>query len=310
MRVAMIGGTGFVGSYIVDALIAAGHEPSLLVRAGSESKVRQKKQCRLFIGDVKSNDKIAAVIAGCDAVIFCIGILREYPRQGITYEEMQYQALVRVADQARAQGVTRFLLMSANGVRCPGTPYQETKYRAEQYLQSHPFEVTVFRPSVVFGDPQGRMEIATQLYRDMVRPPLPAIGFFTGWRPSRGPVMMSPVHVADVAAAFVSSLEKPATVGQTYELGGPDALSWTEMLRRIASATQKNKWIVPMPISMMYLAAMLLDWLPSFPVTRDQLTMLAEGNVTDSAAIRSLIGRLPESFTAENLLYLEKEAGI
>ena len=306
MRVALIGGTGFVGSYIVDALIAAGHEPSLLVRPGSESKVRPKSQCRLISGDVGSGEKIAAVIEGCSAVIFCIGILRESPRQGLTFEALQYEALVRVAEQASANGVTRILLMSANGVRCPGTPYQETKYRAEQYLQSRPFEPTVFRPSVIFGDPQGGMEIATQLYQDMVRPPIPAVGFFTGWRPAHGPVLMSPVHVADVAAAFVHALEEPTTIGQTYELGGPAALSWIEMLRRIAVATQKNKWIVPMPISLMYLAATFLDWLPFFPVTRDQLKMLAEGNVAEPAALQSLIGRAPESFRAENLSYLNR----
>lgn len=306
MRVAIIGGTGFVGGYIVDALIAAGHEPSLLVRSGSESRVRQKEHCRLTIGDVESREKIAAAIEGCGAVIYCVGILREHPRQGITFEELQYEGLVRVAEQAGTQGISRFLLMSANGVKKPGTRYQETKYRAEQYLRANPFEATVFRPSVIFGDPQGKMEIATQLYQDMVRPPIPAVGFFTGWRPAHGQVMMTPVHAADVAEAFVHAIDEPKTIGQTYELGGPDALSWTEMLRRVAAATQKNKWVVPMPISLMYLAATLLDWLPLFPVTRDQLTMLAEGNVAESAALESLIGRVPESFTPENLSYLEQ----
>ncbi|MGI9260656.1 MAG: NAD(P)H-binding protein [Woeseiaceae bacterium] len=308
MRVALIGGTGFVGGYIVDALIAAGHDPSLLVRSGSETKIRQKEQCRLVIGDVDSEENIAAVIKDCDAVIFCVGILREYPRQGLTFEALQYNALVRVADQARLHGVTRFLLMSANGIKFPGTNYQETKYRAEQYVLTDEFQTTIFRPSVIFGDPQGGMEIATQLYRDMVRPTLPAVGFFTGWRPARGAVVMSPVHVVDVAAAFVNSLGETSTIGRTYELGGPDTLSWNQMLRRIAAATGRNKWILPMPVSLMYLAASLLDWLPFFPVTRDQLTMLAEGNTTDAGAIRSLIDRVPKSFTPENLSYLQKNA--
>lgn len=308
MRVALIGGTGFVGGYLVDALIAAGHEPSLLVRSGSEFKVRQAELCRLIKGDLDSEDAIASVIEGCGAIIFCVGILREFPRQGITFEELQYRALVRVADQATSQGVTRFLLMSANGIKSPGTHYQETKYRAEQYIQSADFQTTVFRPSVIFGDPRGAMEIATQLYRDMVSPPIPAVGFFTGSRPSQGAVMMSPVHVSDVALAFIHALEDSSTIGETYELGGPEALSWSEMLRRIAKAAEKDKWIVPMPISLMYLAATFLDWLPVFPVTRDQLTMLAEGNVAEPDMLQSLIGRTPVSFTPENLSYLEKSA--
>ncbi len=308
MRVALIGGTGFVGGYLVDALIAAGHEPSLLVRSGSERKVRQADRCRLITGDLDSEDAIASVIEGCGAVIFCVGILREFPRQGITFQELQYEALVRVADQARSQGVTRFLLMSANGIKDPGTRYQETKYRAEQYVQSADFQTTIFRPSVIFGDPRGAMEIATQLYRDMVSPPIPAVGFFAGWQPSQGAVLMSPVHVSDVAQAFIHALDDASTIGKTYELGGPEALSWSEMLRRIAAATEKDKWIVPTPISLMYLAATFLDWLPVFPVTRDQLTMLAEGNVAEPAVIQSLIGRTLVSFTPENLSYLAKSA--
>lgn len=308
MRVALIGGTGFVGGYLVDSLIAAGHEPSLLVRQGSECKVRQADLCRLITGDLDSNEAIASVIDGCDALIFCVGILRELPRQGITFEELQYRALVRVADQARSQGVKRFLLMSANGIKDPGTRYQESKCRAEQYIRSGDFQTTIFRPSVIFGDPRGSMEIATQLCRDMVRPPIPAVGFFRGWRPSQGAVLMSPVHVNDVAEAFIHALEDVSTIGKTYELGGPEALSWSEMLRRVANAMDKNKWIMPMPISLMYLAATFLDWLPVFPVTRDQLTMLAEGNVAEPDVLQSLIGREPVSFMPKNLAYLEKNA--
>ena len=115
--------------------------------------------------------------------------------QGVTFEELQYTAVVRVAEAAKSLGVFRFLLMSANGVKVPGTRYQETKYRAEQHVIEAGFDVTVLRPSVIFGDPKGVLEIATQLHRDMVAQPFPAIGFFTGWRPGRGDVLMSPVHV-------------------------------------------------------------------------------------------------------------------
>ncbi len=304
MHVALFGGSGFVGSYLIDHLLEAGHAVSLLVRPGSEPKVGQADACRLVAGDLGSVDAIDRTVAGCDTVIYNVGILREFARRGMTFEELQYRALVRVVDSAKAQHISRFLLMSANGVKPQGTAYQETKYRAEEYLKRAGTGFTIFRPSVIFGDPRGRMEIATQLYRDMVKPPIPAIGFHTGFNPGNGQVMMSPVHVAAVAQAFLAALEDPATIDRTYVLGGPETLSWTDMIRRVARATGRRKLVLPMPIGVMKLAATLLDWLPVFPVTRDQLTMLAEGNAAASADLESLIGSAGPAFEPDNLRYL------
>jgi NADH dehydrogenase len=305
MRVAVIGGTGFVGGYLVDALLDAGHSPTLLVRPGSESKVWRPDKCRITTGELSSADDIALALDGSDTVIYNVGILRENRRQAVTFEELHFRSAVRVIDVAREAGIRRVLLMSANGICRPGTPYQETKLRAEEYLESSGLDYTILRPSVIFGDPRGNMEIATQLFRDMIRLPVPAAGFHTGLNPAKGPVLMSPVHVQDVADAFVRSLHGESTIGKCYELGGPEVLSWTGMLHRIAAAVDKKKIILPMPIGFMKIGAALFDWLPFFPVTRDQLTMLAQGNVADPDALKALIGRDPTGFTAANLGYLK-----
>ena len=304
MNVAIIGGTGFVGAYIVQALERDGHAVSLLVRPGSEAKIPPGEHFRVVTGDVSSADALDAALSDCDAVIYCVGILRAFPREGVTFEALQYEGVVRTVESAIRCGVDRFLLMSANGVKVPGTAYQETKKRAEEVVFGSELDATVFRPSVIFGDPVGRMEFATQLCRDMVRTPVPAVGFFSGVSPERGSVRMSPVHVEDVAQAFVAALTRPETVGQVYELGGPDVLSWNDMIRFIADAIGRRKWIVPMPIGLMKVGAFLLDWLPFFPVTRDQLTMLAEGNVASSDNVESLIGRRATPFEPASLAYL------
>lgn len=306
MRVALIGGTGFVGGYLVDALLEAGHDVSLLVRPGSDSKIDNAADCRVIHGDLGDASAIRETLAGNDAVIYNVGILREYPRRGITFENSQYQGVVNTIESARDAGVGRMLLMSANGVKQPGTRYQETKYRAEEAALESGLDVTIFQPSVIFGDPGGKMEFATQLYAEMIRPPLPAVAFHSGWTPSGGAVRMSPVHVSDVAAAFVTSLADSATIGRRYELGGPEVLSWPDMLRRISVAVGKRKVILPMPIAIMRFGATLFDWLPFFPVTRDQLVMLAEGNTADPAALRALIGRDPTPFVPDNLAYLRR----
>lgn len=306
MKVAVIGGTGFVGSYIVSALESRGHEVSLLVRPGSEQKIPAGEHFRVTTGDLDSAAALDSTLQDCDAVIYSVGILRELPGKGITFEALQFDGVVRTVDAAARQGVDRILLMSANGVRRPGTSYQETKLRAEEHVFSSEMNATAFRPSVVFGDPGCRMEMATQLYRDMVNVPYPAIGFFTGFSPAAGPVVMSPVHVEDLAAAVAESLKHDGTIGKTIEIGGPEALSWVEMIRRIGQVVGRNKWIMPMPIFAMRIAAKLFDWLPFFPVTGDQLIMLAEGNTASSAELEALTGRPARAFDSDNLAYLRE----
>jgi NADH dehydrogenase len=304
VRVAVIGGTGFVGRYVTDALLGAGHAVALLVRQGSESKLRQPERVHTVSGDIANVESLRRVLEGCDAAIYNVGILREIPRKGITFEAMQYDGVVNTVDAALAVGTQRLILMSANGVRIPGTRYQESKYRAEEYAMNSGLDVTVLRPSVIFGDPHGAMEFATQLFNDMVRPPIPAVNFFSGRDPQQGAVVMSPVHIEDVAQAFLVALENDECVGRIYALGGPEVLTWKEIVTRIAAATGRRKWFLAMPIALMRIGATLFDRLPFFPVTREQLTMLQEGNTADPAILTALIGRAPASFSVENLDYL------
>ncbi len=297
MRVAIIGGTGFVGGYLVDALLAAGHDINMLVRPGSEGKVHSGA-VHVVSGDLSSPEALRDALEGCDAVIYNVGLLREFPRRGITFEQTQYQGVVDTVAAAKEAGVSRMLLMSAIGVKDPGTKYQASKRRAEMHALSSGLDVTVLRPSVIFGDPRGTMEFATQLYRDMVRPPIPAAGF--------AGVHMSPVHIEDVADAFVATLNDAATIGKTIELAGPEILSWKEMVRRIAATAGKAKVILPVPIWVMRVGATLFDWLPFYPVTRDQLTMLEEGNTASSAPLEAIINRPATQFTPASLAYLAR----
>jgi uncharacterized protein YbjT (DUF2867 family) len=304
MRVAIIGGTGFVGGYLSNALLDSGHSVSLLVRQGSEGKLSRAKKVQIVNGSLSDNESILRVLTGCDAAIYNVGILREFPSKGVTFEAMQHDGLVSTVDAALAVGVRRLLLMSANGVKRPGTAYQETKRRAEIYALKSGLDVTVFRPSIIFGDPHEKMEFATQLYNDMVRPPFPAVNFFSAYGSKDGSIVMSPVHINDVTSAFIAALQNDECFGKTYALGGPEVLTWKEMIVRVAAATGRHKWFLPMPTALMRIGAALLDRLAFFPVTRDQLTMLEEGNVADVAVLRSLINREPTPFSIDNLQYL------
>ena len=134
MKVAIFGGTGYAGSYIIDELINNDMVPRLLVREGSESKVIQPDKCEIVIGDIEDEDAINKTLDDCDVVIYLIALIREFPSKGITNERFQFHGSERVADLARGKNVNRFILMSANGARLNGTDYQTTKFLAEKYL--------------------------------------------------------------------------------------------------------------------------------------------------------------------------------
>ena len=306
MKVALFGGTGFVGSYLVDALIAHGHTPRLLVRSGSESKVVQRERCEIVPGEIGDGKAVAACLQGAQAAIYNIGLLREFPQRGVTFEAMHYQGAARAIDAAVAGGVRRFILMSANGVKSDGTAYQATKYRAEQHLAASGLDWTVFRPSVVFGDPRGREEFCSLLRDQMIAPPIPAPLFYEGvWPGGAGSFSMSPVAVQDVAESFVRALETPASHERILPLGGPEAPEWREILRIIAAASgKKNKLMVPAPVGPVRVVAGLLDRFDWFPVTSDQLRMLVEGNACDGSEAWKLFHIQPTHFAVDSLGYL------
>ena len=304
MRTAIFGGTGFVGSYLIDALLERGHLPQVLVRPGSEHKLRQAARCHAVAGAIDDDAAVAAALRGCEAAVFLIGILREKPAAGITFEALQYEAACRAIDAARAEGVRRFLLMSANGARADGTRYQRTKFAAERYLRESGLDGTVFRPSVIFGDPRGRMEFATQMRDQVIRPPLPAPAFFSGWSPRKGSFSMTPVPVRDVAQAMANALERPQAVGRTIGLGGSAELRWPEIVRTLAAACGRRKRIVPVPAGPVGVAAALLGRFAFFPLTREQLTMLLEGNSVSPERVRELLGVNPGPFDVSALAYL------
>ena len=306
MKISIIGGTGFVGSYIIDALLAAGHTTRVLVRPGSEHKLIQAQRCETVPGDSADPIALDHCLQGTDAVIYLIGILREFPAKGITYEETQFRGVERTVAAAQQQGVKQFILMSANGVKAGGTAYQDTKFRAEQCVQASGLDWTIFRPSVVFGDPRGKMEFCTQLNKELVQPPIPAPLFFSGLNIMQaGTFQMSPVHVQDVACAFVSAIGNPASNQRTFTLCGPDAPSWKSIIQTLAQAVGSGKKLtLPAPADVIKLVASVLDKQPWFPITRDQITMLLEGNTCTDHSAWDIFGIQPQRFAAENLGYL------
>jgi NADH dehydrogenase len=305
VNVSLIGGTGFVGSHVVTALVEAGHRPRLLYRDSQQGPLAELDQCEVVRGVVEDPAAVAECVDGADAVIYLIGILREFPSKGITFEDLQHRGVSRTIAAAEGAGVDRFLLMSAVGARPEGTPYQRTKFLAEEDLRASGLRWTVFRPSVIYGNPRGRMEFCTQLRRDIIDSPLPAPLFYPGVLPlGAGSFQLAPVAVEDVAQAFVRSLDRPETEGRVLELCGPDPKSWKEILQTIAAAVGKRKLMLPAPALGVKAIATLFGGQPWFPITRDQITMLLEGNVCADDSAFPLLGIERTRFDIDSLAYL------
>ncbi|MDP7027970.1 MAG: NAD(P)H-binding protein [Candidatus Marinimicrobia bacterium] len=307
MKVAIFGATGFVGTYILNELLSKGYTPRILVRAQSLEKVSKREKIEIVTGNIEDRSAILETIQHCNALIYLIGIIREFPGQNITFEKLHYDGVLYCIEAAKKCGIQHFVLMSANGVKENGTPYQHTKWKAEQALIQSGLEYTIFRPSLIFGDPkgQGRPEFCTQIRDDMLSLPLPAPLFYTGLLPfNAGQFELTPIHVKNVAQFFINALNKNETKGKTFELGGESHFTWEEILKFIALASGKKTWQMPTPVLVVHTIAAFFDRYPWFPVTRGQLTMLLEGNIVEKHYFKSFDIK-PIPFIEKELKYLK-----
>ena len=317
MKVALIGGTGYVGSYICDELIANEHTPRILVREGSESKVIAPKKCELIKGDISDESSIRELIKGSDAVIYLVAVIREFPKRGITNDKLQFRGSELAANIASELGVKRFLLMSALGANADmdASNYQKAKHLSEQVIKNTDLDWTIIRPSSLFGDPRGnnRPEFCKALKEDMLEIipgfpnslPFPAPSFFEGLIPvNAGEFSFSMIHVKDVAKIFVKLISDKNQFGKTISLGGNEDFTWNHIIKNIAAASNKKVLMAPAPISIVMAAASLLDWWSGFPVTRDQLKDLVKGSTCNSEDIFKKYEINPIPFNKENLSYL------
>ena len=288
MRVFVTGGTGFVGSEVVRQLLGAGHTVRCLVREGSGHKLEIREGIEIHHGDVLDLSSLEKGVAGCQAVIHLVGIIREFPGRDITFERLHHTATANMVAAATACGVKRYLQMSANGTRKDATtPYHRSKWAAEQAVRASTLDWTIFRPSLIFGRDGEFVTLLAGLVGKL--PVVPVIG--------NGRYRMSPVAVEDVAASFVGALERPDTMGEVFHCCGPEDYSYDEVLDLVGEALGKKK--VPklhQPLLMMKPVIALLEGIPRFPITTSQLAMLLEGNVCDPSPWAAAFDLKPLSF--------------
>ena len=268
------GGTGFVGPKIVHALRAEETAVRALVRDPSSSSARTLSAwgCELAQGDATDPDSLRRATEGANAVVHLIALIAGKPQEFERVMNQGTRDLVAAAKEAR---VSRFVLMSALGTTEESkdlVPYYGSKWDMEQTVKASGIEYVIFRPSFVFGKDGG--VLPTFLRQVRYSPVTPV--------PGSGTRRLQPIWVDDVAAFFARSLSTEEAANKTFDLGGPDRLTWNELYERIRRTLGKRRVTVHVPIGLMRAGAVLAEKLPRPPVTRDQLTMLeAADNVGD-----------------------------
>jgi len=270
------GGTGFIGPKVVHALRAEDKPVRCLVRRPESAGQLRTWGCELVQGDVTDPESVRRAVDGCDAVIHLVAIIVGSPDEFDRVMTRSTQSLVAAAEEA---GARRFVLMSALGTSDATkdlTPYYRSKWEMERAVAESALEHVVFRPSFVFGPDGGALPTFMRLVRYL--PAIPVMG--------SGRTRLQPIWVEDVASYFCQAVDLPAAANRTFEIGGPDAVSWNELYDRIKSALGKRRPKVHLPFGLMRVNAAVLEALPGpTPVTRDQLKMLQAGdNVCDNGA--------------------------
>jgi uncharacterized protein YbjT (DUF2867 family) len=270
MIIFLAGGTGFVGGHLRNALLRKGHTVRLLTHSRATGAA---DNVRIFGGDVTKPGTFNEALRGCDAAINLVGIIREIPDRGVTFERLHVQATENIIDACRQSGVKRYLHMSALGT-APGAAslYHKTKFRAEEFVRASGLDFTIFRPSIIFGPKDDFVNKLAGLIKNS--PAVPVIG--------DGNYRLQPIFADDVARCFASSLEMPETIGKTFELCGPDRLTYNEMLDIIGKTVGRgNVAKLKSPVSLVKLATRMMQGFSFFPITMDQIAMLLAENICD-----------------------------
>lgn len=274
------GGTGFVGGHVVAALRRAGQRVRCLVRDVRSAEKPALAGCELVEGDMTHPATLRAAVDGADAVVHLVAI-----RQGKdeAFERIMSQGTRDLVAAAEEAGVRRFVHMSALGLdeRTKDlVPYYRAKWEMEEALRGSSLPFVIFRPSFVFGTDGGLLPTFRRLAK--LAPITPIVG--------SGAQRIQPIWADDVASYFARALEDDVPPGTTFELGGPDVVSWDELWTRLKGALGVRRPSVHLPMSLMRVNALVTERLPGdIPLTRDLLRMMEAGDnvVSDDAARRT-----------------------
>ena len=271
-RVLVLGGSGFVGRHVLNALAAAGHFAVVLTRRRSRARhLLLLPTVQVVEGDPYDAATLARHARGMTVAINLVGVLHEHSRA--TFERAHVELPRALAVACRTAGVARLLHMSALGAAADApSRYLRSKADGEAAVAASGVAATIFRPSVIFG----REDTFLNLFAKLARwfPVLPLAG---------ASARFQPIYVGDVAACFERALDDNETIGQRYSLCGPKVYTLAELVRYVAETIGHPRPVVPLGTRLSTLQARVMELLPGSLLTRDNLASMQVDNVCDGA---------------------------
>lgn len=272
--ITILGGTGFLGRYVVRRLAKDGFRLRVVSRNPNDSleliTAGHVGQIALLAGDINDPKSYAQALKGSYAVINLVGILFDRGKQNFT--NIHSLGAEKLAIAAKAAGVQRFIQISALGVENEaGSNYARSKFLGEKaVLRAFP-DATIIRPSIIFGAEDNFFNKFAKMA--VLSPFLPLIG--------GGRTLFQPVYVDDIAKAIEIMLLQNTGHGQIYELGGSQVFSFRQILEYILTVTGKSRRFIPLPFSIASIIGRIGEYLPTPPLTRDQIKLLRYDNTVN-----------------------------
>jgi uncharacterized protein YbjT (DUF2867 family) len=276
----LTGGTGFVGGHVVRELRARELPVRCLVRNSRKAGKLLAWGAELTEGDVTDPESLRRGLVGCETVIHLVAIRQGREEQ---FRRVMVEGTRDLLGAAEEAGARRFVHMSALGTTEETkdlVPYYGAKWASEQLVQGAGIPHVILRPSFVFGPDGGILPTFVKLAR--LTPVTPIIG--------SGRQRIQPIWADDIAAYFAEATAREDVTGRTFELGGPDVVSWNQFWERLKRLRRMRRPSIHVPVGLMRLNALVTERLPgNIPLTRDLLTMLELGDnvVSNDQAVRT-----------------------
>ena len=277
-RVTVFGGSGFLGSAIVETLAASGYAVRVACRNSNNPtthlQVEQYAEILPVDADVSDKASISAALKDCDAVINAVGLYVESETE--TFEAVHEIGAANIAHQASTLGVRHLIHISGIGVNLSSkSHYVRARAKGELLVQGSFSKATILRPSAIFGTQDAFLNTLASIARRT--PILPLFG--------RGSTRLQPVYVGDVADAVISVLGDINASGQIFELGGPQIYSYRDLINLVLTHTERRCLLLPVPFAIWELLAIASSVLQRPPLTMAQVTLMRQDNVVAEGAL-------------------------
>ena len=272
-----------MGRAVVRELQEHHHRVRCLVHTPGNERMFPDRSVEVHYGSVSDLEALAGAFYDVEAVIHLVGIIRKSRNR--TYDLINRQGVANVVTAAKEVGVKHFIQVSALGAtNDAGYPYLYSKWRGDQEVVNSGLSYTIVRPSIMFGPGDEFLNTLAGLVR--TTPVVPVAG--------SGRNRFQPIAVADMARCLALTVDREDLKGKTVEIGGPDQLSYNEVISLIARTLGKRRLRLHVPVWMMYIATAILQKVVSRPpVTTDQLKMIAIRNVAEPGIVQETFGFTP-----------------